>query len=270
MKPLAEKRRQLEEYLKSLGSVLVAFSSGVDSTFLLKTAHDVLQDNAVAVTARSCVFPARESSEAEDFCHREGIRQIILDVDELAVEGFRENPPDRCYLCKRSLFLQFLDIAKENNLAYVIEGSNLDDLGDYRPGLKAISELDVKSPLREAGLTKQEIRTLSKQLGLSTWSKPSFACLASRFPYGEIISKEKLSMVEHAEQRLLEAGFSQFRVRIHGNMARIELLPEDIDRFMHPQTRSEIATYLHSLGFLYVSLDLDGYETGSMNRSLPG
>jgi len=268
MNTLSEKKQHLEQYLLSLGSVLVAFSSGVDSTFLLKTAHDILGDQCAAVTARSSIFPSRESEEAAAFCRKEGIRQITLDVDELSIDGFSSNPPDRCYLCQRSIFRQFQETARQEGFSHVVEGSNVDDLGDYRPGLKAIAELQILSPLREAGLTKSEIRSLSKDLDLPTWNKPSFACLASRFVYGEEITEQKLSMVELAEQRLLDLGFRQFRVRIHGSMARIELEPAEIDRFMQGNIRSEVCAYLHELGFLYVTLDLDGYRTGSMNKVL--
>ncbi|MBR3402693.1 MAG: ATP-dependent sacrificial sulfur transferase LarE [Parasporobacterium sp.] len=268
MNTLSEKKQHLEQYLLSLGSVLVAFSSGVDSTFLLKTAHDILGDQCAAVTARSSIFPSRESKEAATFCRKEGIRQITLDVDELSIDGFSSNPPDRCYLCKRSIFRQFQETARQEGFSHVVEGSNVDDLGDYRPGLKAIAELQILSPLREAGLTKSEIRSLSKDLDLPTWNKPSFACLASRFVYGEEITEQKLSMVELAEQRLLDLGFRQFRVRIHDSLARIELEPAEIDRFMQGNIRSEVCAYLHELGFLYVTLDLDGYRTGSMNKVL--
>jgi len=268
MNTLSEKKQHLEQYLLSLGSVLVAFSSGVDSTFLLKTAHDILGDQCAAVTARSSIFPSRESEEAAAFCRKEGIRQITLDVDELSIDGFSSNPPDRCYLCKRSIFRQFQEAARQEGFSHVVEGSNVDDLGDYRPGLRAIAELQILSPLREAGLTKSEIRSLSKDLDLPTWNKPSFACLASRFVYGEEITEQKLSMVELAEQRLLDLGFRQFRVRIHGSMARIELEPAEFDRFMQADIRSEVCAYLHELGFAYAALDLDGYQTGSMNKVL--
>ena len=264
----SDKKQHLEQYLLSLKSVLVAFSSGVDSTFLLKTAHDLLGDQCAAVTARSSIFPSRESEEAAAFCRKEGIRQITIDVDELSIDGFSSNPPDRCYLCKRSIFRQFQETARQEGFSHVVEGSNVDDLGDYRPGLKAIAELQILSPLREAGLTKSEIRSLSKDLDLPTWNKPSFACLASRFVYGEEITEQKLSMVELAEQRLLDLGFRQFRVRIHGSMARIELEPAEFDRFMQADIRSEVCAYLHKLGFTYAALDLDGYQTGSMNKIL--
>ena len=258
----------LQENLQRLGSAAVAFSGGVDSAFLLKAAHAALGSRAVAVTATARAFPRRESSEAEDFCRREGIRQIFYDFDVMAVEGFSENPPDRCYLCKRALFENIQRIASENGLSCVVEGSNLDDNQDYRPGHRAIAELGIKSPLRDAGLTKAEIRQLSHELGLPTWDKPSYACLASRFVYGEAITPEKLSMVEQAEQYLMDQGFRQMRVRVHGNLARVEVLPEDIPRLLSDELRRSVSDRLKSLGFSYVTLDLAGFRSGSMNEAL--
>lgn len=265
---IRQKQDQLKECLHSMGSVLVAFSSGVDSTFLLKMAHEVLGDHAVAVTARSGIFPSREYEQACAFCKKEGIRHIILDTDPLSVEGFRENPPDRCYHCKRAIFQSFSRIAGEQGLSCVAEGSNVDDMGDYRPGMRAVKELKIRSPLRESGLTKQEIRTLSREMGLSTWDKPSCACLASRISYHEEITGEKLKMTDLAEQKLMEYGFTQVRVRMQGRSARIELPKEDLDTFFRPDIRSSVTAYLHELGYLYVSLDLDGFQSGSMNRVL--
>ena len=268
MDALHEKKQKLEQYLQELGSVAVAFSSGVDSTFLLKVAKDVLKDKVIAVTAKSCSFPNRELQEATAFCEKEGIRQVVIESEELEIDGFRQNPKNRCYICKKELFTKILDVAAANEIEYVAEGSNLDDNGDYRPGLIAVAELGVKSPLRQAGLTKEDIRQLSKELDLPTWDKPSFACLASRFVYGETISEEKLRMVDRAEQLLLDLGFKQFRVRIHGNIARIEVLPQEFPRLVEEGVRDKVCSTLHELGFAYVTMDLQGYRTGSMNETL--
>ena len=266
---LYEKKQKLEQSLRSMGQVLVAFSSGVDSAFLLKIAHDVLGERCVAVTARGDFFPGRETKEAVAFCEKEGIRQIMTDMDPLSVEGIAGNPPDRCYICKHTIFQRFREIAQSLRIPFVADGTNADDEGDYRPGLRALNELGIISPLKEAGLTKQEIRILSREAGLSTWDKPSCACLASRLEYGQTITKEKLQMVEQAEQMLMDIGFLQVRVRVHDRMARIELEPESIGRFMEEKIRTCVSRAFHELGFLYVTLDLDGYQTGSMNAVLP-
>ena len=261
-----EKPEQLKEYLLSQGSLAVAFSGGVDSTFLLKVAHDVLGGKCIAVTASSCSFPERELNEARAFCDANGIRHIVVRSEELEIEGFRHNPKNRCYLCKQELFEKIWDIARAEGLNAVAEGSNTDDEGDYRPGLVAVKELGVLSPLRHVGLSKAEIRELSKEMGLPTWNKQSFACLSSRFVYGETISEEKLSMVDRAEQLLLDEGFHQVRIRIHGKLARIEIDSAEFEKLL--QIREKVASAFRGYGFSYVTLDLGGYRTGSMNETL--
>lgn len=261
-----EKYERLKEYMKSLGSAAVAFSSGVDSTFLLKAAKAALGDNVIAVTAKSRSFPKRELNETVNFCKENNIRHIIFESEELGIDGFRKNPVNRCYLCKNEIFKKIKEIADENNIACVAEGSNTDDDGDYRPGLIAVKELGIKSPLRHVGFTKREIRELSKRLGLPTWNKQSFACLATRFVYGEEITEKKLDMVDRSEQLLLDMGFHQLRVRIHGNIARIEVMPDEFEKLI--KNRENIYIRLKSLGFDYVTMDLQGYRTGSMNETV--
>ena len=263
-----QKKEALKEYLKKLDSVAVAFSGGVDSTFLLAVAHEVLGDRAAAITVESVFFPEREAKEAERFCKSRGISRIVCPVKVLEVEGIPENPKNRCYLCKKHMFTVMKEKAEEQGIFSVAEGSNVDDAGDYRPGLKAVKELGIISPLRKAELSKAEIRELSKEMRLPTWEKPSFACLASRFVYGEELTEEKLAMTDRGEQLLAGYGFRQFRVRVHGKLARIEVLPEEVERLLDPKLRGEIAEKFKEYGFTYVSVDLEGYRLGSMNEGI--
>lgn len=265
---LREKLTKLENYIRDLGSLAVGFSGGVDSSLLLIVAHNVLGDKAIAITGADASIPERELNEAKKFCEERGIKQIICTVDPLKIEGFRKNSPDRCYFCKYGIFTEIKKLAEENGIKYAAEGSNMDDLGDYRPGLRAVEELSVKSPLREAGLTKSEIREISKAMGLPTWSKPAYACLASRFVYGEEITEEKLHMIDMAEQFLIEHGFYEERVRMHGNIARIEVPAKDIPRLASDEIREEVYKKFKEIGFLFVTLDMRGYKLGSMNETI--
>jgi len=263
---LQNKIEQLKRNIEKMGSLAVAYSGGVDSTFLLKVAHDVLQDRAIAVTARSSTYPEREYKEAAEFTRSAGIKHIIIQSEELDIEGFTANPPNRCYLCKYELFSKIKEVAQKYNIKYIAEGSNIDDLGDYRPGMQAIKELGIISPLKDVELGKDAIRKLSKKMGLPTWDKQSFACLASRFPYGEKITRDKLAMVDRAEQYLLNLGFKQVRVRHHGDTARIEVAGKERLKFFDLELMDNVYKQFQEIGFAYTSLDLKGYRTGSMNE----
>ena len=265
---IRERESALRANIRNLGSLAVAFSGGVDSSYLLKVAHEELGDKVLGITARSATYPEREFQQATNFANQYGIAQEVIISEELDVEGFEDNPINRCYLCKNELFEKILTVAKDRNLAYVAEGSNMDDLGDYRPGLQAVREHGIRSPLRESGLSKNDIRFLSKEIGLPTWNKPAFACLSSRFPYGSKITREKLSAIDKAEQLLLDLGFTQVRVRHHGDVARIELTEAEMPRFLESDVRIRVYDAYKALGFHFTALDIRGYRTGSMNVDL--
>lgn len=265
---LQEKLNKLQQAIQKTGRLAVAFSGGTDSAFLLKVAHDVLRDNLLALTADSPAHPERELKEALSFAARYGIKHIVFSSDDADFEALFENPRDRCYLCKKSTLAKIITIAGQHNIHQVAEGSNMDDLTDDRPGSRAVKELNVLSPLMEAGLHKDDIRRLSEQMNLPTWDKPAFACLLTRFPYGQPITRQSLEMVDKAEQYLLDLGFRQVRVRHHGDVARIEVSAEEKQRFFDKSLMEKIDQELKSIGFVYTSLDLRGYRTGSMNESV--
>ena len=267
MPELSEKYRRLVEYIAARGSVAVAFSGGVDSSFLCRAARDALGDRAVAITIVSPMLPKSEIDCAGEVARQVGIVHILIEENEIEAD-VAANPRERCYFCKKREFGRIIEAAHERGCASVLDGSNVDDLGDYRPGLRALEELGVASPLREAGLTKADIRELSRRMGLPTWDKPAFACLASRIPYGERIDSAKLSRIEKAEDHLRSLGFRQFRVRSHGDIARIEAAREERWRFFDEAALDDISRKLKTFGFLYVAFELEGYVMGSMNKPL--
>lgn len=268
MSALHNKYRLLQDLLRSYGNVAIAYSGGVDSSLLSYVAHEALGDNAVSLTADAPVVPRSEFADSQAFCKRYGIRQVICHPNPIMMEEVRFNVPNRCYVCKKVLFSSLYEEAAKLGVETIADGSNLDDLGDYRPGLKALEELQVKSPLREAGFTKADIRALSRELGLPTWSKQSNACLATRFPYGTEITAQKLSLVDKAESALSGMGFTQLRVRVHNDIARIEVPAVQIETLLRDENRTSIVDALKELGFAYVTLDLAGYRTGSMDEKL--
>jgi len=263
-----EKLEKLQAVLRGYGSVMVAFSGGVDSTFLLKVAVDTLGERAVAFTEASPLHHSWELTGASELASQLGVRHIIHRSDDLGNPEFAANPPDRCYLCKKEIFSGALQIAAEQGLARVVDGSNVDDLQEYRPGRRALEELQIKSPLLEAGLGKADIRALSQKLGLPTWNRQSLACLASRFPYWTTITTERLKQVESCETFLRNEGFSTFRVRYHGDSARIEVAVADLGRLAVSPLREKVVTYFKTAGFTYVTVDLQGFRSGSMDELL--
>ncbi|MDM8552630.1 ATP-dependent sacrificial sulfur transferase LarE [Desulfobacterales bacterium HSG2] len=261
------KYRSLQNILKELRRVLVAFSGGTDSTLLLKVAKDILGDDVMAVTAVSEITPRHEQEDAVRFAGELNAKLIILESRELDIPEFVKNPADRCYICKKSRFGAMLELAREMGFSYLADGENLDDQSDYRPGSRAARELGVRSPLREAGMTKAEIRLLSKRLNLPTYDKPAYACLASRVPYHSSITAEKLRQVEESEAFLRGMGLNpQLRVRHYGETARIEPDTEDIPKLTENAVRNRVVKYFRELGFKFVTLDLEGYQMGSLNR----
>jgi len=266
---LQQKYDRLKVILRDLGSVAVGFSGGIDSTLLIRVATEILGDNALAVIGRSETYPTREFEEALQLAQSFGSRCRVVNTEETDDLKFRENPPDRCYFCKTELFSKLHHIAKEEGIRCVADGTIMDDLGDFRPGMRAKSEQDIRSPLLEAGFTKADVRTLARELGIPTWDKPSFACLSSRFPYGQGITKENLLKVDAAESFMRDNGFRFFRVRHHDDRtARLEVGPQEFNRLLEPAFREVLVSHFKSLGFAYVTLDLQGYRTGSMNEVL--
>ena len=266
---VAAKYKRLQTIVAELGSVLVAWSAGVDSTLLLKVCHDELGDRAVAVTAVSESLPTRELEEARELAVKLGVRHLLVQTSELANENYASNPKNRCYYCKDELYTTILPLAKQEGLQHLVNGSNLDDLGDFRPGMQAARELGVRAPLLEAELGKPEIRALSYALELPTWDKPAFACLSSRIPYGSRVTEKKLEQIDRAEMVLLRYGFRQMRVRHHDEIARIEVPPEDMSNFFSDGIHEQVVAALREIGFSYVTLDLQGYRSGSLNEGLP-
>jgi uncharacterized protein len=265
---LQQKFEKLKQILKEVDSGAVAYSGGVDSTFLIKVAYDVLGDKVIAVTATSSTYPIREYNEAKKYIKEFGAKHITIESEELEIEGFAKNPVNRCYFCKTELFTKVRAEANKFGFKNVMDGSNFDDTSDFRPGMKAAKEQGVISPLKMAELTKKDIRELSKQLNIPTWNKPSFACLSSRFPYGKEITVAKLTMVDKAEQFLMDMGFKQLRVRHHDEIARIEVDPDERVRFFDLEIMDKIGNEFKKIGFKYVTLDIIGYRTGSMNEVL--
>lgn len=265
---MKRKFEKLRKILFDMESVLIAYSGGVDSTFLLKVAKDVLGKNVIAVTGVSATYTLHEKAYAKNMAERLHARHLIIKTDELSNPRFKRNPADRCYWCKKELFFKLKNLANKYKLNYVLDGSNYDDIKDFRPGARAEKEFGIRSPLREAGLTKKEIRALSKRLGLSTWDKPSLACLSSRFPYGTKITLENLARINKAEDFLRTSGMRQIRVRHHDTIARIETDTYNIARFADEKFRKKVVARLKNLGYTYVTVDLEGYRTGSMNPTI--
>ena len=263
-----EKYKILEADLKSMGSALVAFSGGVDSSFLLKAASEVLKDNVIAVTAKSSSFPEREIKKAVEIAQLLKVKHLIIESSEMENPNYLKNDKDRCYYCKTELFEDLRKIAIKEEINFVLDGQNYDDIGDYRPGMKAAKEIGVRSPLKDACLTKNEIREMSKKFGLPNWNSPSLACLASRIPYGTAVDAKILAKIDFLENLLINLGFTQARVRHHDKIARIEIPEGEMEKFNVDDIRMQVISEFKNKGYLYITLDLEGYKTGSMNKVL--
>ncbi len=263
---IEKKNKHLMHLLRKAEKIAIAFSGGVDSTFLLQSAYDALGNNAIALTARSPLHPATETEFAMAFAKQLGIRHYIIDTNEMAISAFVQNTGDRCYVCKKNLFCKIKEISLAVGIETIAHGANLDDLDDFRPGFRAASEMGVVAPLIDACMTKQEIRILSKRAGLPTWNSPAMSCLATRIPYAVPITLKQLKMIEQAEAILVSSGFKTCRVRHHDEMARIEVPVEDMCKFQNSKCRKAIVKQLETIGFKYVAMDLEGYVQGSMNK----
>ncbi|WP_353893221.1 ATP-dependent sacrificial sulfur transferase LarE [Proteinivorax hydrogeniformans] len=262
-----ERYDKLVDYIRKLESVVIAFSGGVDSTLVLKAAKDALGDNAVALTIHAPFHLNWEIEEAKEIAQKLGVRHEIIEFSDIMPEII-DNPSDRCYLCKKKVFGEIKDFAETEGIRYVLDGTNADDDKDYRPGLKALKELDILSPLQSVKITKSEVRAISKNLQLDTWEKPAYACILSRIEYGQRIKEDDLQKIEDAETYLIDMGFATVRVRLHGQLARIEVAEQDLDKLLTPDTYKKVNSKLKSLGFSYVTVDLEGYRMGSQNEVL--